>query len=339
MIKRGVMMFGVVVGIIGMTPQVPADEFEASLTPEVEAAIQRGIAYLAKQQTKDGGFGQQYPVGSAGIALLAFLTNGHLPEKGEFGAQVTKAVEFLLKRRDPHTGYMGQSMYEHGFATLALADVWGEYNDEDNELEQALEQAVQLCVSAQNKEGGWRYSPGSSDSDLSVVASVVQALRASREAFFAVPEEVMNKAALYVRRCQTRDGGFAYQAGSGPGTGSGSGVARTGGGLMALMACGLTTTPDVRKGMEFLVKRPQLEGSWASYGAYYCVLAMYQGRTLNPRYWTDWYPKMQTQILRAQRKDGSFVFSGGHGTGSVVDSGFAIIALGIQKGYLPLFQR
>ncbi len=307
---------------------------ELFLTPEVEAATQRGLEFLKKQQKKDGGFAAQNPVGSASIALLGFLANGHLPEKGEFGSNVTKLVEYLLKVRNTYTGYLGQSMYEHGFALLALSDVWGEYKDNNNELEQAIEQAVQLCVSVQNREGGWRYSPGSTDTDISVHSAVLQALRAAREAFFAVPEDTMRKAAQYVLRCQMKDGGFAYQPGGG------SGLARTGIGVMCLMACGMSESDAVKRGLQFLVRRPQLEQSWASYGAYYTVLAMYQGRTINPRYWSEWYPKIQSQILKAQRKDGSFVFQGGGGSsGSIVDTGFALVALGVQKGYLPLFQR
>lgn len=309
---------------------------ESNLTPEVEAAIQRGLVFMKNQQKKDGGFAMQNPVGSAGIALLGFLANGYLPDKGEFGENVTKLVEYLLRSRNTYTGYMGQSMYEHGFATLALADVWGEYKDTANELEQALEQAVQLCVSVQNKEGGWRYRPGDTDSDISVASSIIQALRAAREAFFYVPEETMKNAAQYVKRCQVKDGGFGYQAGGG---GGGSGLARTGAGVMCLMAAGFFDSEQVLRGLQFLVRRPQLEQSWASYGAYYTVLAMYQGRSHDKRFWNDWYPKIQAQILKAQRKDGSFVFQGGGQIGSIVDTGFALVALGIQKGYLPLFQR
>lgn len=328
--------YAMMLGLVGPSFSV---EQEPTLTPEVEAAIQRGLAFLAKQKTKDGSFGNQHPVGATGIALLALLANGHLPDKGEYGKVVSDAVEFLMRHRDRMTGYLGQSMYEHGFATLALADVWGEYKDEKNELQDALEQAVQLCVQAQNKEGGWRYSPGSPDSDVSVASCVIQGLRASREAFFLVPEDVMSSAARYIRRCQARDGGFAYMAAGNAGEASGSGIARTGAGVMSLMACGFYNSPEVLRGLEYLSRRPQFDQAWPSYGAYYSVLAMYQGRTLNQKFWTEWYPKIQAQILKAQRKDGSFVFQGAGGSGGVVDTGFAIICLSIQKGYLPLFQR
>lgn len=304
---------------------------EKFLTVEVEQAIDRGLDYLAKQQKKNGCIGSP-PVAGTGIALLAFLASGHMPGKGVYGAVVEKGVEFLLNAQNPSTGMLGNSMYEHGFALLALADVWGEYSDDHQRLEESIEQAVALAVAAHknNPKGVWHYGPQDKTADISVTSAVLQAMRASREAFFEVPETVMQKAAAFVLSCANNThGGFAYQPGRAEYNNAKAGI-----GLLCLLACGESGRPQVKKGINYLVKHPQMENAYA---AYYSVVAMYQARTLvGEQSWNTWYPRIQSQILKSQLRNGSFPKSMG---GPDVDTGLMLIALSVQKGLLPLFQR
>ncbi len=326
---------GLLVGWLLTATDVPSSpHIEKHLTPDVERAIDRGLEFLAKQQKKKGSIGDP-PVASTGIALLAFLANGHLPGKGLYGQTVERGVKFLLDVQHPYTGMLGSSMYEHGFALLALADVWGEMKDDEQRLQDGIERAVELALSSQkmNPTGGWHYSPQMQSADISVTSAVLQAMRASREAFFEVPETTMQRAAAFVLSCANKDGGFAYTPSGGAG---GSNVARTGIGVLSLLACGQSQRPEVLRGVAWLKKHPQLS-EMPSYASYYAVLAMYQARTLaGESAWNEWYPKIQAQILKAQKKNGSF--QGGL-AGPEVDSGLMLIALSIQKGLLPLFQR
>ena len=66
-------------------------------------------------------------------------------------------------------------MYEHGFATLFLAEVYGMSPRDD--LRDKLTRAIDLIVRTQNSEGGWRYQPRREDADLSVTICQVMALR------------------------------------------------------------------------------------------------------------------------------------------------------------------
>jgi len=130
-------------------------------------------------------------------------------------------------------------MYGHGFATLALAELYGMTKRPDFRLK--VEGAVQLIASTQNSEGGWRYQPGSSDADISVTAIQVVALRAAANAGIKIPEEVVKKAIAYIKRCaNNQDGGFSYQT-----TQHGSGPARTGAAVTCLMLSG---ERDFRRG-------------------------------------------------------------------------------------------
>ena len=96
--------------------------------------------------------------------------------------QVQKAVDFLLSRFQPNgfifdEGNTGHGpMYDHGFATLFLAEVYG--MTRTPRVRNSLERAVQLIINSQNKEGGWRYEPDSKDADLSVTICQIMALRA-----------------------------------------------------------------------------------------------------------------------------------------------------------------
>ena len=97
------------------------------------------------------------------MAVLAFLSRGDDPEFGSFSTPLKKAVRRILDQQNKDTGYLGNSMYNHGFATLALAEYYGLTND--SAIGPALKKATNLIVSAQktNPKGAWRYSPDSKD--------------------------------------------------------------------------------------------------------------------------------------------------------------------------------
>ena len=90
------------------------------------------------------------------MAILAFLSRGDDPEFGTFSKALNKAVQQVLKQQNEVTGYIGTSMYNHGFATLALAEYYGLTND--STIGPALKKATNLIVSAQktNPKGAWR---------------------------------------------------------------------------------------------------------------------------------------------------------------------------------------
>src|SRR6476646_5144849 len=101
---------------------------------------------------------------------MAWLGGGSTPGRGPYGEQIGKVSEYLLDHCE-QSGFISvegaQShgpMYEHGFATLFLAEVYGMSERED--LREKLSKAVELIVRTQNAEGGFRYmrqGPGSSE--------------------------------------------------------------------------------------------------------------------------------------------------------------------------------
>ena len=67
----------------------------ARLTPEAEASIKKGLAYLAKAgvQNPDGSWGgSQNPVAETSVGLMAFMLKGYVPGRGEYGRLMDKEI-------------------------------------------------------------------------------------------------------------------------------------------------------------------------------------------------------------------------------------------------------
>ena len=125
---------------------------------------------MQNSQTEDGkwidsSYGSE--PGVLGMAVLAFLSRGDDPEFGPFSKPLVRSIEQILRLQNKETGYIGNSMYNHGFATLALAEYYGLTNNTD--IGPALK-ATNLIVSAQktNPKGAWWYSPESKDADTTI---------------------------------------------------------------------------------------------------------------------------------------------------------------------------
>ena len=180
-------------------------------------AVEKGLKYLATHQQDDGAFSNSgYGRNAAVVALagMAWLAGGNTPGRGPYGEQVGRVTEYLLEHCE-QSGFISvegaQShgpMYEHGFATLFLAEVYGMSPRDD--IRDKLARAVDLIVRTQNSEGGWRYQPRREDADISVTICQVMALRAARNAGLKVPSETVDRCVDYVKRSQNADGGFRY---------------------------------------------------------------------------------------------------------------------------------
>ena len=188
------------------------EESNDALTKEIERMYVRGLQFLAQGQTTSGGF-KDSPYGTSpgvvGFAVIAYLAHGDDPNHGPYSGNIKRGLNFIISKQDKTTGYIGTTMYNHGFATLALAEAYGAVEDE--RLGPALEKAISLIVSSQknNPRGGWRYSPDSTDADTTVSGAQMVALFAARNAGLAVPETAIQTGLKYFKSCQTPEGGLA----------------------------------------------------------------------------------------------------------------------------------
>lgn len=320
----------------GGAENAPAIE---EMSPELDGGVRRGLKALAALQNSDGSFGRgRYGrhVGITSLCALAFMADGHLPDRGRYGEVVRRALDFVLDGAT-ETGLLAAEtshgpMYGHGFATLFLGEIYG-MNSTDDRVRDALGRAIRLIVDSQNDEGGWRYNPVPIDADVSVTICEIMALRSARNAGIKVPRETIDKAVEYVRKCQNRDGGFRYM--SQPG---GTAWPRTAAGVASLFYAGIYEDDAIEKGLEYLVNnafpgRGMAGSAHYFYGQYYAVQAMYLA---GGEWWSEWWPAIRTELLNRQTAKGNWM---DHQIGDAYGTAMALIVLQMPKRYLPIFQK
>src|SRR5256885_1388673 len=110
--------------------QPPHARIGEAVPRDVRELYERGLQFLAKTQTDNGDWrdGNQGP-GVTGMGLMVFLASGEDPNFGLYANNVRRALRSIINGQDRNTGYFGNSMYHHGFATLALAEAYGVVDD------------------------------------------------------------------------------------------------------------------------------------------------------------------------------------------------------------------
>ena len=341
--------------IAGAAVPARADDppLTGTVTPRIREAADRGLAWLASHQNDNGSWSckigyklmENYlgkdgdHVGVTGLAGLALMGGGNLPNRGRYGKETAKALEFVLSCVRPEDGYIthqSSRMYEHAFALLFLAEVMGTTPRED--VKRALKSSVNLLVRAQNPDGGWRYQPTPFDADLSVTVSTLQALRAARNVGVAVPKPTIARAERYVRECANGDGSFKYQMGSQQDTRTS--FALTACGVVSMYSLGDYHSKEVQQGVEWLAgaRGRRMEPGWGEfhyfYGHYYSVQAFYLA---GGAYWRNYWTRISEDILAPnhQQADGHW----DDDVGPAYATAMACIILQIPCEYLPIFQK
>ncbi len=311
----------------------------ARLTPEVRAAITKGLDYLAKEgvQKADGSWGSgQNDVAETSLGLMAFMLKGYVPGRGgRYGVVMENAVTYLINKGKSQRGFLGTpnnhaGMYEHGLAVLALSEAWGQ--SKNPAVGVALRAGVDIILRAQSTLGGWRYSPEPSDADLSMTVMQLVALNSAHESGIQVPTATIEKAVKYVISCQEEgSGGFRYMPGSGE-----VGFARTAAGVMSLIMTGQRNHKSTQRGLAFLKAYPnkKFEKGYPRfhYAHYYAIQAIYQSGETD---FQNWYPKIATTVVSMQEQDGSWSGEGG----KAYATGASILIIGVPYRFLPIYQR
>jgi hypothetical protein len=325
-----------------------ANAEKAGKRTALDDRIDRALAFLHKTQEKDGSWkagGHGKNAAISGLAVMAFLSAGHVPGEGRYGETIEKGVNAVLGMQQSN-GLIGSDsghvMYHHGICTLMLAEVAGMTDgDLAKRVKAGLEKAVALILKAQRTNsphrGGWRYSTDpNGDSDISVTGWQVMALRAAKNVACDVPPENIEKAVKYIKGCFTPStGGFSYMARFNHAT-----AACTGTSILCLELCGKDThhADESLKGGSYLLKNPPRWGEvHFYYSVYYGSQAMFQ---LGGNYWTAYREKLHDALLSNQHNNGSW--TGGDsdsGYGAAYGTAMAVLALTLEYRYLPIYQR
>jgi squalene cyclase len=367
----------------------PAPARRALIDDATRRAIDQGLRFLVRTQRDDGSWScdaghkvnddyvvtaRDVPhVGVTALGILAFLAAGHVPGRGPYGEVVDRAVGFVLSRvRDDGyiTGYETR-MYEHAFATLALAEVYG--MSRAPELREKLQDAVLFTVKCQNATGGWRYQPFTVDSDMSVTVCQVVALRAARNVGLKVPQATIDRALRYVVESaitspfddEREHGGFYYQPPTT--TFNRSSFSLSAAGLTTLFQAGLyddralhayirrhdipkSPLPRIDDTVQYMrahYDRVPFDHYYWYYGNYYAAQAMYTVGGTEPRKWEEWYGRVRRDLLARQRvspvpgKPGETEshWESNVGTSHTFATAVALLILSMPFDYLPIHQR
>ncbi len=321
-----------------------------AVPPHVEAAVDKALDWLARNQMPDGRFpqGGDSTTAISSLAVMAFLARGHVPGQGPYGEVLNKSIDYVVEHQKENGILSAASsnavMYEHGISAAMLGEVYGMVDDERRtKIDKVLARAVKVILDAQKlpdgpHKGGWRYSPTARDADISVTGWQLMALRGAANSGASVPKGALDDGVEYVRRCAVPSGGFCYQPGGPPN------AARTGTGILSMVMLGQHTAerpnPEAVRGGEWLIEHPPKDpnSEFYFYAIYYCSQSLYQ---LGGKYWDGVYPQLREPLMKLQQPDGHF--AGGNGqeaqAGDAYRTSMAVLALCVPYRYLPLYQR
>ena len=364
MFRRGLCLTLVVLLAL---PPIVRGEGEWEITPASEAALERGLDWLARNQGPTGNWGSE-DLGLVGMGCLAFLAAGHAPGHGKYGETVGRALDYMLRQAKP-SGLLNiagdqRDMYNHGLATFVLGQAHG--MTADPRISPVLDRALKLIANTQCDDGGWDYRakrlPGGHD--LSLVVMQAKALRSAVDSGLEVPPEVIESAIKCVRehyhssgagrttsvtQLQQMPGQFYYSKHGG------------GGGTIAMSACGVVCLQEfgqyddwrIAKNMEVITKavrearvRPSSgEMPFDSYTLYYVGQALYQ---VGGRDWAQHYGPLRDALVSGQVRDAKNLDRNGawHDNkrvsgkpGDLYATSVACFVLSIPNRYLPILQE
>jgi hypothetical protein len=202
-------------------------------------------------------------------------------------------------------------------------------------------------------KGGWRYVGRpvyGTDSDLSVTGWELMFLRSARNAGFDVPEQSIDDAVAYIRRCFHEEyGTFLYMQGKG--NQDLRSRAMAGAGVLALAHAGFHNSAEATRSADWLLQYnfedyneiEPFTQAWHidryHYSLFNSSQAMYQ---MGGQHWEQFFPRTVRALLANQQADGSWPaeshFNDGK-FGNAYTTALVIMSLGAPNQFLPIFQR
>lgn len=224
---------------------------QAATQPEIDQAIQDGLAWLATQQQVDGRICQMpysNPVAATGTAVLAFENEGHFPGGATLYSGVVEAgLDFIFQ----YANIMAIGLQPHGDPDTD-GDGWGVYFYDDSIIravyetgivmqaivasntpsrvvttgacsgwtyEDVMVDLVDWCAFGQEEagqyRGGWRYTHNQGTADNSTSQWPVLGLVAAEQWGIYAPQFVKDELNIWIDWVQNDVDGDANDGGSG----------------------------------------------------------------------------------------------------------------------------
>ncbi len=339
-----------------------ADEVPEKYRP----AVEKGLAWLAKQQHKDGHFsatGEQYPTSMTALAGLALFAEGSTPTQGKHAEALRRAVHYLLERsqkggandgllgKPDAPGDAGRYLFGHGYAMLFLATVVEDLEPKTRrQAKDALNRAVQFSSRAQTTRGGWGYVSAKDASNFDEGASSmvqIQGLRAAQRAGIPNMDAVLKNALKYASDSTDAQGGLRYSLAGGGGDGRPPLTAAA----LAVGAAPDASSPLAKKWHQYCAKMiplaPAARFGYDEFAHYYYAQAVYalgeegwaklfpQSKKEERVLWSKYRTVVFNQLVRNQQANGSWPASS-VGAGPVYATAVHLIILQLDRGHLPI---
>jgi hypothetical protein len=359
---RPTLLTGAALGGLLLAGPARADE----VPQEYRETVAKGLAWLAKQQHRDGHWeaqGGQYAISMTGLSGMALLMEGSTIREGKYQEHLRRAADYLLAQQQPNglfgnpntPGEAGRYVFGHSFAMQFVALIYGDEEDgaRRKKFEAALEKAAKLSREMQTTRGGWGYisaKEGNNFDEGCCTVTQLRALIAVRASGVRVPKEAIQDGFKYLKDATGNDGGVIYSLSAG--AGGGGRPALTAGALDCALATGQPDAELVKKWLKFCNERIPLPGGnrvgHDEYTVYVYAPVVYrlgEGGWLklfpNDKQdaaltWTKYRKALFDHIAKSQAGDGSW--AGGQ-VGPVFSAAVYLQALQLDKSVLPLTPR
>lgn len=332
-------------------------------TTLTEAAVARGLLWLARHQSKDGSWsvdrfeqvascrcgGQgslRSDVTGTSLALLPFLGAGQTHLTGIYKDVVAAGLRWLVQHQGKDGDLRGSQaqypgMYTQGQAAIVLCEAFLMTGDES--LRAPAQNAIDFIVQAQYPDGGWRYYPksrgGRMQGDTSVFGWQLMALQSAYAANLRVPEETLENADHFLDSVQRDQGAlYAYMRGED------ATPPMTAEGLLCRIYLGWKhDNPALDEGVSWMLdQHPPAADKPNIYYWYYGTQTMhhYGGDA-----WEQWNLKMRDVLINIQEKRGhqagSWAPRGPLSSqgGRIYVTSLSICCLEVYYRHLPLFRQ
>lgn len=335
---------------------------------ESEAAVERGLRWLALHQAPDGHWslqdfnkhtrkeltarqfeddrstGQGMANDTAGTAfgILPFLAAG-ITHKSvaqgkphQYAATVRGGLSFLMQKQAADGSY-GGGMYSHALAAIAVCEAYALTNDP--QLKRSAQGGINYLVAAQHADsGGWRYQP-KQPGDTSVTAWVIQALKAGQMAGLTVPQACLKGAEKWLASCE-KDGKYGYTNAETPTP------SMTAAAILSRQYLGISPRNEkLKDGVAYVLKTAPPTASRNIYYHYYATQAMHHMGGDDWKLWNagqDGKKGMRDLLIERQTEDGSWDPKGdafGAQGGRVMTTSFSLLTLQVYYRHVPLYLR
>ena len=271
-----------------------------------EAAVQRALQWLRRNQNADGSWGTTHEEAMTGLGVLTFLAHGETTASRKYGATVASALRFLVARQNTKGEFVATDSnagsYAQAICVYAVSEAY--HMTRIMELKSAMERGLQVLIDGQQFRGGFDYRFSKRHRrDTSLGSWCCQAMKAAAiaGADSAGLSAAMELAANDMKSVQLKDGGFGYTSSKGTAT-----IGITAAAVLSLQLLGHGGDSEVQKGLDFLGdadcawKNPP---EWPMSTWYYVSQAKFhQGGAA----WTAWNKRLVLPFISNQNADGSW---------------------------------